>query len=125
MQTGDSLRVSNACEMVQISTRLSRFFRWAWPPASENGAATTMDENKPLAGEVCNGVQVADKILFAYYDVCVSAASRCWDSCKSRFQANDFDFCKNAIASHKWSEITPAYCFPDSDLLERFFGYPH
>jgi hypothetical protein len=50
MQAGDSLRVSNACEMVQISTRLSRFFRWAWPPASENGAATTMDENKPLTG---------------------------------------------------------------------------
>jgi hypothetical protein len=56
MQAGDSLRVSNACEMVQISTRLSRFFRWAWPPASENGAATTMDENKLLAGEFCNGI---------------------------------------------------------------------
>jgi hypothetical protein len=50
MQAGDSLRVSNVCEMVQISTRLSRFFRLAWPPASENGAATTMDENKLLAG---------------------------------------------------------------------------
>jgi hypothetical protein len=50
MQAGDSLRVSKACEMVQISTRLSRFFRWAWPPASENGAATTMDENKLLMG---------------------------------------------------------------------------
>jgi hypothetical protein len=36
--------------MVQISTCLSRFFCLAWPPASENGAATTMDENKPLMG---------------------------------------------------------------------------
>jgi hypothetical protein len=36
--------------MVQISTRLSRFFRLAWPPASENGAATTVDENKLLMG---------------------------------------------------------------------------
>jgi hypothetical protein len=36
--------------MVQISTHLSRFFRWAWPSASENGATTTMDENKLLMG---------------------------------------------------------------------------
>jgi hypothetical protein len=59
MQAGDSLKVSNACEMVQISTRLSWLFRWAWPSASENGATTTMDENKLLAGGVCNGKQIA------------------------------------------------------------------
>jgi hypothetical protein len=74
MQAGDSLRVSNACEMVQIFPRLSRFFRWAWPPASENGAATTMDENKPLAGRFCNGKQVVDKILFAHRRICAFIA---------------------------------------------------
>jgi hypothetical protein len=69
MQAGDSLWVSNACEMVQISTRLSRFFRWAWPSASENGATTTMDENKPLMGGVCNGKQVAGK-FYSHAVIC-------------------------------------------------------